>query len=140
MKRVSEVLQLAVVIKGSRPSFFELQPLQKLDFLFGGIAAEGSILEEPLQTRLHLEGLFRFPFDELESLYGRKGQPAVQDDFHAKSPEVNVPGLDQRIEEGDPVLNRDVVHIGPQKLEDRDPHPFIGPAAETSHQAEPDFA
>jgi len=40
MKRVSEILQLSVIIEGSRPSSLELQTLQKLDLLFSGIAAE----------------------------------------------------------------------------------------------------
>ena len=48
MERVSEVLQLPVIIEGSRPFFLEPQLLQKLDFLLGGIAAEGSILKEVL--------------------------------------------------------------------------------------------
>lgn len=68
MKRVSEVLQFPVVMKGSGPPSPEPQPLQELDFFFGDITTEGSILEELFQARLHLEGRSRFPFDKLESL------------------------------------------------------------------------
>jgi hypothetical protein len=39
MQRVPEVLQLAVIIKRCRPPSVEPQPLQKLDFLLGGITA-----------------------------------------------------------------------------------------------------
>ena len=48
MKRVSQVLQLPIIVKRSRPLLFEPQPLQKLDFLVRGIAAERTILEELL--------------------------------------------------------------------------------------------
>jgi hypothetical protein len=39
MKRIPKILQLPIIINWSRPSFFELQRLQKLDLLFTNIAA-----------------------------------------------------------------------------------------------------
>ncbi len=94
MKRVSEALQLSVVVEGSRPSSAELQTLQEPDLVFRGIAAEGSVLEELFEARLYRKGLFRFPFYKLKSLQALQRQSAVQDNFHAKSLEVNIPTLD----------------------------------------------
>src|SRR5437016_4643815 len=68
MERVSEVLQLPVIVEGRRPLALELQPLEKLDFLRGRGAAEGRILKELPQPRLFADGLFGFPLDKLESL------------------------------------------------------------------------
>src|SRR2546430_665331 len=52
MERVSEVLQLPVIVEGRRPLALELQPLEKLDFLRGRRAAERRILEEFLEPGL----------------------------------------------------------------------------------------
>ena len=77
MKGVSQVLQFPVIVKLSRPPIFELQPLQELDFLVGGIAAERSILEELFKAWFYVEGPVWFPFDELKSFQVRKSQPAI---------------------------------------------------------------
>jgi hypothetical protein len=61
MKRVSEVLQLPVVIEGRRPLSAESQFLQKRDFLLDRIAAEGRILKEVFEPRLFIERIFGFP-------------------------------------------------------------------------------
>jgi len=68
MKRVSQVLQLPVIIKRSRPPFFEPQPLQELDFLLGSIAAEGRIPEELLEPRLFDESRVGFLLNKLKFL------------------------------------------------------------------------
>jgi hypothetical protein len=68
MERVSEVLQLPVIIEGRRSLVLERQPLEKLDFLRGRGAAEGRILKELLEPRLFADGLFGFPLDKLEPL------------------------------------------------------------------------
>src|SRR5437867_7461184 len=52
MQRVSEVLQLSIIIEGRRPLALEPQPLEKRDFLLRCIAAEGRLLEEGCQPRL----------------------------------------------------------------------------------------
>jgi hypothetical protein len=57
MQRVPEVLELPVVIQGRRPLALEPQPLEKLDFLLGRRAAEGSILKESVESRLFDEKL-----------------------------------------------------------------------------------
>src|SRR5947207_3745199 len=66
-------------------------------------------------------------------------QSPVQYDVHAKSLEVDIPGLDQRIEERHAVRDRDMENIRIQELEDGDPHLFIAALAQASHQAEPLF-
>ena len=77
MERVSQILQLPIIVEWSWPPLYEPQPFQKLDFLAGGIAAERSILEELLKARLYVEGPLRFPFDELKSPRAPKSQSAV---------------------------------------------------------------
>src|SRR5207245_8962322 len=89
VKRVSEILQLAVVIQRGGPSGYEFQFGQKLDFLFRGIAAEGGIFEELLQTWFHVERSFGLPFNKIKSLDVAKREPAVQENLDAKSLEVN---------------------------------------------------
>src|SRR5213594_3148853 len=49
MERVSEVLQLPVIVEGRRPRVLEPQLLEKLDFLRSRGAAEGRILKEFLE-------------------------------------------------------------------------------------------
>jgi len=68
MERVSEVLQLPVIVEGRRPRVLEPQLLEKLDFLCGRGAAEGRILKEFLESWLFADGRFGFPLDKLESL------------------------------------------------------------------------
>ena len=70
MERVSEVLQLPVIIEGSRPLSAESQFLQKRDFLLGRIAAEGRISKKVFEPRLFIERLFGFPFNKPEFLWG----------------------------------------------------------------------
>jgi hypothetical protein len=68
MERISEVLQLPVIVEGRRPRVLEPQLLEKLDFLRGRGATEGRILKEFLEPRLFADGRFGFPLDKLESL------------------------------------------------------------------------
>src|SRR6266849_4712035 len=77
METVSEVLQLPVIIEGSRPLSAESQFLQKRDFLLGRIPAEGRILKEVFEPRLIIERLCGFPFNKPEFLLGSRSQSAV---------------------------------------------------------------
>jgi len=61
MERVSEVLQLPIIVERRRPLAMELEPLEKLDFLRGRRAAQGPVLQEPLEPRLFDEVLARIP-------------------------------------------------------------------------------
>src|SRR6266702_1990797 len=56
MERVSEVLQLPVIVEGRRPRVLEPQLLEKLDFFCGRGAAEGRILKEFLESWLFADG------------------------------------------------------------------------------------
>src|SRR2546425_1869897 len=68
MERISEVLQLPVIVEGRRPRVLEPQPLEKRNFLRGCGAAERRILKEFLEPRFFADGRFGFPLDKLESL------------------------------------------------------------------------
>ena len=58
MQRVSEVLQLPIIIERRRPLALEPQPLEEVDFLLRRIAAEGRVLEEGLKPRLLVARVF----------------------------------------------------------------------------------
>src|SRR5437773_9840734 len=92
MERVSEVLQLAVIVEGRRPLALELQPLEKLDFLRGRRTAERRILKEFLEPGLFDEVLFGFQFDKLKLLHVPSDQSGVQDDFQPTRRRVHVQG------------------------------------------------
>ncbi len=65
MERVSEVLELPVIVEERRPLALEPQPLEKLHLLRGGRAAEGRIMKEFLEPG-HFDGvLFGFQFTDL---------------------------------------------------------------------------
>src|SRR2546426_11325401 len=77
MERVSEVLQLPIIVEWRRPLALELQPLEKLHFLRGGRAAERRILKEFLEPGLLDEVLFGFQFDKLKLLHVSSDQSVV---------------------------------------------------------------
>src|SRR4030095_1034830 len=68
MQRISEVLQLPIIIEGCRPLALKPQPLEEIDFLLRRIAAEGPILEEGLQPRLLVARFFGGPFKKRKFL------------------------------------------------------------------------
>src|SRR6476646_5581728 len=139
MQRVSKILELPVIVNRSRPFPPERQPSQKLDFLLGGVATQGRIPQKFFQPRLDGKTLFRFSFNEFKSLRAANGQSAVQDNLHVEGLQINVPGLDQRIQERDAVFNRDVEDIRIEKLQDRYPRLLVTPLAELRYQTEPLF-
>src|SRR5207302_9281852 len=68
MERVSEALQLPVIVERRRPLVRELQPLAKLDFLRGRRAAEGRVLQEFLEPGPLSDRLSGCQLDKSESL------------------------------------------------------------------------
>ena len=140
MERVSEVLQLSVIIQRSGPLPLEPELSQELDFLFGSIATERRITEEFLEPWLFLfQGWFGFHFNKREALRVPRSYSLVQDNFHTKSHKITAPGFNQRIHESDAVFNRHAENIRIQKLKGDDPHLFKAAATESSDQAEPVF-
>src|SRR5437762_12791071 len=95
MERVSEVLQLPVIVEGRRPLALELQQFEKLDFLRGRRAAERRILEELLEPGLLADRLFGFPLDQLESLRLHRAYAVTEDNLQPKRRQVYVTGLHQ---------------------------------------------
>src|SRR5688572_4794667 len=96
----------------------EPQPLEECNFLFSRGAAEGGILEEFVESRLFHEQLVGFPFDELESLRMPRHHSGVQQDVQGKRGQVDVPGLDQRIQERDAVFTGEMEDVRIEELED----------------------
>src|SRR5712691_12137541 len=93
MQRVPEALQLPVIIQGRRPLALEPQPLEKLDFLLGRRAAEGSILKESVEPRLFDEKLVGFPLDKRKVLHMSSDHSGVQNNFQSERREVDIPGF-----------------------------------------------
>src|SRR5438046_9620682 len=104
MERVSEALQLPVIVERRRPLAVELEPLEKLNFLRGRRAAQGPVLQESLEPRLFDEVLLRCQFDKLEFLHVPSDQSVVQDDLQSDRREVDVPCFVMRLEARYPVL------------------------------------
>lgn len=77
MERVSEALQLSIIIKWGWASLLESQASEKDDFLFSRIAAEGSILKEFREAGFWVEGGLRFLFHKLEFLRVPRGHSPV---------------------------------------------------------------
>src|SRR5437588_11956091 len=94
--------------------------------------------EEFFWARLFLD-LSSFPFDKLEFLCIIRNKSPVQDDFHAEGREIDIPGFDQGIQEGNAVLDGHVEDIRVEELEDADPHRFITSAAKSRYRVEPGF-
>src|SRR5229473_1785012 len=117
MEWIPQVLQLPVIVDRGRFLSSQLQRLQKLDFVFSGIAAQRSILEELFKPWFQGDRLLRVLFGKLKSLPAACREPAVQNNFHTKGFEVDIPGVDHRIQEGDAVFNRDVKNVRVQELE-----------------------
>ena len=116
MERISQALQLPVVVERGWPISCELELLEKLDFLRGRIARQRWIMQEGLEPRLFVDGWDGFPFHELKFFRVPGRQAAVQDDLHRERREVDVPRLDQRIQERDAILGRNVEDIRFQEL------------------------
>src|SRR5438093_11363058 len=93
MKRVPEVLQLAIVIQRGRPSAVEPQLLQELDFCLGGTAAQRGVTKEFPEPRLFLERLIGRPFHELESLGVAGGQQPVDSGLDAEDTAIALPAF-----------------------------------------------
>src|SRR6266700_5016394 len=68
VQRISEILQLPIIIEGRRPLALELQPLEEGDVLLRCTAAEGCILEEGFQPRLLIARVFGVPFHKRKLL------------------------------------------------------------------------
>src|SRR5438270_12137564 len=122
MEWIPQILQLPVIVDRRRLLSPDLQRLQELDFLFGGIAAQRRIAQESLQPGFQGHGLFRPFFRKLELLSDSCCEPAVQNNFNPKTLQVYIPRVDERIQERDAVFNRDVKDVRVQKFENGTAH------------------
>jgi hypothetical protein len=68
MQRISEVLQLPIIVERGRPLALKSQPFQEVDFLLRSVAPEERILEEGLQPRLLAARVFAIPFKKRKFL------------------------------------------------------------------------
>src|SRR5438067_12419329 len=68
MQRISEVLQLSIIIEGRGPLALEPQELEKIEFTLRRIAAKGRIHDERLQPRLLVAWVIGGPFKKLKFL------------------------------------------------------------------------
>src|ERR1700746_1625495 len=102
MKRISEALQLAIIIERSwAPPVAEAQLSEKLDFLWRRVSAETTILEKCSQARV-LDGLpSRFLLNKFKPFQPCWSNFPIQDDLQAERREIDVPRYNQRIEKSD---------------------------------------
>src|SRR5712692_1668845 len=137
MERISETLQLPVIVEGRRPLALELPPLEKLDFHLGRGAAEGGILQEFPEPRLFHEELIGLPFYKREARHVSSDHSGVQYNHQTERREVDIPGFEQRIQERDAVLGGQVEDVRIEELEHDHAHLFMASAAELGHHVEP---
>src|SRR5438132_1095881 len=130
MERVSEVLQLPVIVEGRRPLALELQPLEKLDFLRGRRAAERRILEEFLEPGLLADRLFGFPLDKLESLRLPDHAAVAEDNLQRDRRHALVHGHNRLRQERDELASGHLVDAGTDVLEH---HGLTLPQAPQTH-------
>src|SRR3984893_12415884 len=138
MEGVSQVLQFAVIIERSWPFSFDSQTAQEFDFMRRGIAGQRRVLKkfpEPgFFVRLIGLSLYIREFPGIS----RRESPA-QRNLHSEGCQVDIPGLNERLQKRDTVLIRQVEYICVQKLKNVDSRLLVCPAAESRHQAEPVF-
>jgi hypothetical protein len=85
MKRISEALQLAIIIERSwAPPVHEAQVSEKLDFLWRRVSAERTILEKCPQARLLDRGSSRFLLNKFKPLQPSWSNSPIQDDLQAE--------------------------------------------------------
>ena len=68
------------------------------------LPAERSVLQEFSEPRLVLERLVGFSFNERQIPRVPRGEPVIQHNFHTEGRKVDIPGLNQRVEEGNAVF------------------------------------
>lgn len=116
MKWVAKVLQLPVVVV-CRWSFSRgPELLEKGQLVRGRRSAERTILQERRESRLPIRRRSEFPLDELEPRDTSRADPWVYRYLHGECRQVNVPGFDQGIEQGDAQLRRQVEDIGVEEI------------------------
>src|SRR5215831_14004371 len=90
MNRISEALQLAIIIERSwAPPVPEAQLSEKLDFLWRRVSAERTILEKCSQARF-LDGPYRFLLNKFKPLQPSWSNSPIQDDLQAECREIDV--------------------------------------------------
>src|SRR5579871_588886 len=117
MQRIAEALQLAVIIHCGRTAALEVQGPQKFDLFLSGIAAQEFVVQKLFEARLQREGLLRRQLDKLKTLQAAGSKTAVQGDFHAEGFQVDVPGVDDRVEERYAILDGYVKDVGVEELQ-----------------------
>ena len=121
MERIAQALQFPIVVHLRRPIAGKGQLLEKRELFSRHVAAQSRILEKLAKPGLLVDRRRVLSFDELESLRVSARQSTVQDDFHAEGRQVDIPGLDQRIEKRHAVIRRDGQRLGlvtdPEKMQ-----------------------
>ena len=117
MKWIPQVLQFPVIINGGRPLALATSEPSETRFPLRWHRRSGTrpsgIVRAPVLWRRAVEAPVLANSNRFR-LACR--QPAVQDNFHAKGLEVDIPGVDHRIEERDAIFSRDVEDVCVQKL------------------------
>src|SRR5258705_506234 len=111
MQWVAQALQLPVIVKWSGLHASEFQLPEKLDLFRTRITPEGGILEEGFEPRLFDGRSDGFPFHKLQSPGAPGDQAATEDYLHREGLQVDVPRFNQRVQERDAVVDRDVEDV-----------------------------
>src|ERR1700676_770874 len=139
VQRVAEALQFAVVVERGWAVVLELEALEEVDFFAGGIGAHCRNGEKFVKARFFGGKGVRLHFDKLKFHELRGSKALIQDDFHGEGLEVDVPGVDQGIEESGAMVDGDVEDVGIEEFENDGAHFFVGALAEFGDSAQPVF-
>src|SRR6266478_2599492 len=82
----------------------------------------------------------RFSFDKLEFPCVTGNQSAIQDNFHAESRQIDVPGFDEWVQKRNTIFARYVEDVRVQELQNAHAHRFVATAAESRYGLKPGFA
>src|SRR5258705_6586712 len=115
MERVSKTLQFTVVIKSAGPVTSKFQALQKLHLCFGGVTTHRRITQKFMEARFFFGNSVAPNLIKLKSNELRQSQPLIQNDFHTKCSQVDIPVINHWIQESVEMLRRNVAYFRVQK-------------------------
>ena len=141
MERIPEVLQFPVIVEREWVVFPGTSVFFRKSISSGvAFAPSESVSRNSLSPGSCSRRFAGFPLDELKFFGIARSESLVQYNFDGKRREVDIPGLNERIEEADAIFNRNVENVGIQKFEDSDSHFLVTPAAHSCYKMQPVFA
>lgn len=81
----------------------------------------------------------RLLFDEFKTFATARREPGIEHHIHGERLQIHIPGVNNRIEKRDAILNRDIEDFSLEKFQARHSHLLITAASRLCHQTQPVF-